>query len=363
MHLSISLGESDEEKEYNKKGYFSAMDVIAFDNPHIQTLSKDSRRLRRRKRRVLRTGIATFLCVSVTFFTGNFLHESFFAKTEAATLISPLATTPETAVLEAEEDSTVSEGLSLAVQDSLQGTHGTYGVYIENLKTSEKYGFNEHTVFTSGSLYKLWVMATVYDEIQNGTLSESTLVASDITTLNERFKISSTSAERTEGSISLTVGEATQRMITISDNYSALLLTAKVRLSKVDAFLKEHGFEESKIGTAGKNPTITASDAALFFKKLYSGQLADKETTEKMLQLLKGQRLNGKLPKHLPDSLVIAHKTGELDEFTHDAGIVYTPKGDYIISVLSSSSSPKQAVERIAEISQAVYTYISSKSE
>ena len=47
-----------------------------------------------------------------------------------------------------------------------------------------------------------------------------------------------------------------------------------------------------------------------------------------MLELLKAQTLNDKLPKYLPDQVIMAHKAGELDDVSHDAGIVYSPAGD-----------------------------------
>ena len=95
----------------------------------------------------------------------------------------------------------------------------------------------------------------------------------------------------------------------------------------------------------------------MFFEKLYRGELADKETSAKLLDLLNRQKLNNKLPRHLPSGTVIAHKTGELGRVSHDAGIVYTDKGEYIIVVLTESSAPLGAEERIADISKNVYTY------
>ena len=85
--------------------------------------------------------------------------------------------------------------------------------------------------------------------------------------------------------------------------------------------------------------------------------MTDQVYTDKMLTLLKRQRLNGKLPKYLPKQSIIAHKTGELDSYSHDAGIVYAPPGEYIIVVLSETTSRAQADERIALLSQSVYKY------
>lgn len=250
--------------------------------------------------------------------------------------------------------SPASDSLEQAVEGALVETTGTYGVVIKNLKTGESYSSNEHRQFTSASLYKLWVMAAVFGQIQNGQLDENETLSEDVAVLNQKFDIASESAELTEGTVTLTVKDALEEMITLSDNYAALLLSERIRLSSVSNFLAENDFHES---TLGEPPITTASDIALFFEKLYQGELADTENTQKMLDLLKRQTLNNKLPKYLPAEVAMAHKTGEIEVFTHDAGIVYTNNGDYIIVVLSESDSPPDAEERIAGVSKAVYEY------
>ena len=251
--------------------------------------------------------------------------------------------------------------LETVVQNALGDTPGTYGISIHNLKTNESYAVNDHRVFTSASLYKLWVMATVFEQIEKGTLSEDTPLHGDISSLNKKFGIASESAELTEGEVDFTVASALNQMITISHNYAAMLLTERVRLSNVKVFLETHGLRESKVGTDTDLPSTTAADTALFFEKLVKGELANKEHTQEMLTLLKAQRLNGKLPKYLPTDTVIAHKTGELYLFTHDAGIVYTPQGNYVIAILSETPNPQVAEEKIATISKAVYEYMTTR--
>lgn len=272
------------------------------------------------------------------------------------TLVSPIATSLAESSLPS-QDSTKKSGLSDIIQRELSGTKGEYAVVIANLKTGESYSLNEHKVFDAGSLYKLWVMGEVYEQIKAGALSETQILSEEVSVLNERFQIASESAELTEGSISLPVGVALQRMITISDNYSALLLAWKLRLSKVAAFLESHGLTESKVGGVNTLPSTTAYDTALFFENLYKGKLADAESTAKMTDLLKKQQINRKLPKYLPSGTVFAHKTGELGLVSHDGGIVYHPKGDYIIVMMSETPSPKDAEEKIAQISKEVYNY------
>jgi beta-lactamase class A len=244
--------------------------------------------------------------------------------------------------------------LNQTIRQALRGAAGKYSVAVEDLKTGQKESLYGDKVYKAGSLYKLWVMATAFEQIKNGTISENEILSEDIRVLNEDFNIDPESAEMTEGTITLTVEDALKQMITISHNYAALLLTKKIKLSNVAIFLKTNGFKNSHVGGS---PTTTADDILAFFEKLYKGKLNNVKYTQEMLNLLKAQRLNDKLPKHLPKELIIAHKTGELDCLSHDGGIVFTKDRDYVIVVLSESSYPPGAEERISQVSKAVFDY------
>lgn len=255
----------------------------------------------------------------------------------------------------------IENSLKDIVDDVLVGAKGTYGIAIKNLKTGEDYYLNGHLSFETGSLYKLWVMVTVFQQIQEGRLTEEEALSRDVTALNREFGIDPSDAELTDGTINFIVRDALNQMITISHNYAALILTEKVKLSSVATFLRTNGFKESTVGINGDAPKSTPSDIALFYEKLYRGKFADEQYTKRMVDLLKGQQLNDGLPKYLPAELQVAHKTGDIGWFKHDAGIVFTNQGDYIIVVMSESSSPPGAQERIALFSKAVYEYFTKK--
>ena len=249
------------------------------------------------------------------------------------------------------------EGLRNVVTKSLEGTKGTYAVAIKNLKTGEEYYQNEHLVYETASLYKLWVMLTVYDQLKSGDLKEDTVLRSSVEELNRRFDIASESAELTEGEVEMTVHNALERMITVSHNYPALLLSSRVRLSNINELLLKHDLKESKL-----NPSMaTAYDILKFYEKLYNEEFVDSEASKAMIELLSRQQLNDRIPKYLPEDVKVAHKTGELGQVKHDAGIVFAPFGDYIIVLLSKSTNPLQAAEREALLSRDVYKYFQNQ--
>jgi len=299
--------------------------------------------------------IGIFLVVLSIFFASLLLFRILHINPQS--IVSPTAETLPLANIPFFQSNSEKKSLQDIIDPVLKNTKGTYGIIIRNLKTYETYALNDHRVFQSGSLYKLWVMGAVYEQIKNGQLHGSDILQQEIPLLNEKFRIASEDAELAEGVIRLSVDDAMEQMITVSDNYAALLLSEKVRLSRVQQFLSVKGFGESKVGTDGNMPTTTPSDISKFFTMIYEGKLLNKEYDIKMLDLLKQQKLNNKIPKKLPKGTVIAHKTGELGLFTHDAGIVYMKNGDYIIVIFSESQTPQEEEQTIADLSEAVYRY------
>lgn len=243
--------------------------------------------------------------------------------------------------------------LSGVVAKSLSGTAETYAVVIKNLKTGEFYSQNEHVIFETASLYKLWVMSVVYDFMDQGKLTNDKPLSAGVQVLNHAFDIDPADAELSDGTVNFTVGEALEQMITVSHNYAALLLSYTVKNSSIDDFLYREALDESR---TGEPPQTTAADVALFYEKLYKGKIVNTAADKNMLELLSRQQLNDRIPKYLPDSVKVAHKTGEIGGYKHDAGIVFAG-GDYIFVVLSKSDNPASAAEREALLSKAVYNY------
>lgn len=241
-----------------------------------------------------------------------------------------------------------------------------YAVVIKNFATGEEYGFNENKKFASASLYKLWVLGVAYEKIKNGEIAEDDVISGNASKFDDLLSTDpelpsptpkeqiSPEENRETKYVSMTVKNALEKMIIHSDNYSALLLTQKLGVKSISNFLKTNGLSSSSFGSP---PKTSAKDIALYYEKLYIGEIVDKETSDKMISLLKRQAIKDRLPKYLPDDISVAHKTGELYGFKHDAGIVFGAKGDYVIVVLTDTNDPVRASERTANFSSEIYNY------
>lgn len=308
----------------------------------------------------MRSRLLLLAAVIITAIFSGFLGFYFGQKQSSAGLISPvypgalsynISPTPPARIL---PTPLPASGLSKVITDTLSKSSAKYGIFIKNLSSNEVYSQNPNTQFPAASLYKLWILGDAASQIQSGRLSLDETLSGKIADINSNFNISSDSAELTDGYISMVVSDALDQMITISHNYAALLLFERLGISSLNTYLANHDYHSS---TVDELPLTTASDIGSFFDQLYHGQLADVSRTNLMLDLLKRQTLNDKLPKYLPVNTLIAHKTGDLNEDSHDAGIVYSPKANYIIVVLSQSDDPESASESISLLSRAVYQY------
>lgn len=279
----------------------------------------------------------------------------FNPKTETAEVLDPLGKFVKSVEKTVQAD-TMSEELEKIIQGELASVDGAYGIAVKNLKTNEYYYYNEDRKFDTASLYKLWVMGAVYKEIEKGDLTLQEQIGFDAQTINDRLDIASESAEITEGFVGNTVAGALDRMITISDNYSAHILYLTIGWNKVEEFLKQYGFSNSNTSELQTTPL----DILTFYEKLYNGEIVNKDASDEMLDILKRQELNDRIPKYLPENIQIAHKTGELGAVKHDAGIVYAPTGDYIIILMSKTGSQTVASEIEAKISEKVFNYFSN---
>ncbi len=259
------------------------------------------------------------------------------------------------------------ESLLPEIVDKNFGEFGDdYAVVIKNLKTGEEYKFNENKKYNSASLYKLWVMAIAFQKIKDGAFKEEMILSGNQNKFDETLSSSSSAIVEVPGEpqiseepkiVSMKLIDAINKMIVVSDNYSALLIAAKEGAFSVTNFLKNYSFKNSNFKSP---PQTTASDIALYFEKLYNGEIVDEENSTKMLEILKKQSINDRIPANLPKNVVVAHKTGELFGAKHDAGIVFNKNGDYIIVVMSDTKDPKIAIEKTAKFSEEIFNYFES---
>ncbi len=226
-----------------------------------------------------------------------------------------------------------------------------YGVVVRNLTDGTEAAIQPEKVFYAASLYKLAVLYEVYRQERQGQLDFAQTL-----TVTEKY------AEYDLGTLALlgwstgsviTVAQAVEAMVTVSDNASAVLLADLVGWHTIDEGLRELGLRSMRVNDP--ELPVTASDLARLLDRIACGAAVDERASREMIALLARQRVRDRLPALLPEGVVVANKTGNWSTATHDAGIVYSPRATYVIVVLSETAGRS---EPIARLSAAVYTYL-----
>lgn len=237
---------------------------------------------------------------------------------------------------------------------------GDWGIYIKDLKHNRVYQLNEDEAFPAASLYKLAVLAKTYDAFEKNELAPTNVLSAKTSDLDAVLALAD-QAEATpppqdqEEIVQYPVAEALRLMITISDNYSAILLAQKLGWDNIHQLMKDQNLEGFNISNDEHEPKVTAYAVADYFEKLYKNKMVSADASLKIKDLLANQAINSKIPSLLPKDIRVEHKTGELDSVSHDAGIVYAKKGDYIFVFLSQTDDTLNASDQIAELSNDFY--------
>ena len=239
------------------------------------------------------------------------------------------------------------EGLSdlkKTLEDMVSGYSGTWSVYVKDIENSQYLTINNTQIF-SASLIKLYCGAAAFDLMEKGILEESDHI-----------------------------NALMRQMLSISDNDAFNLMVAKCSGTNsqvagrpvIQAYIDAEGYKDTTItsmllptkyrspSSPGRNYT-SVEDCGLLLEKIYKGKCVNPEVSREFLNLLLNQSHINKIPAGLPEGTKCANKTGDTDDFQHDAAIVYSPGGDYIITIMSNNCGA--AIMNSQKISEVVYDY------
>lgn len=234
-------------------------------------------------------------------------------------------------------------------------TSVTMGVVVMDLRTGDRCEVNESRPFRTASLYKTVVAAELYRQVAEG------LVALDDTiTVQPRHHIDDPPSLRPTQAYSLSVYEAAERMILASNNGTAFALRELLGEGTVDAATEWLGMPATTLATAF---LTSAEDQARLYADLYHGKVVDRASSAAIMDLLRRQEVVDAIPQGLPAGTRVAHKTGTLVDYLHDAGIVYAPGGDFVLIVLTENSSFEGALEAIRAVAGAAYAPFASPDQ
>ena len=245
------------------------------------------------------------------------------------------------------------QDLIVQVDGLVKSFPGDSGLYIADPLTPQPlYTHDADVAFITASLYKLGVLAQVESLVETGKLkyTDSIQIQSDDITDDGSYELPGTV---------MTVDEALEAMITVSDNGTALEFWHSLGPDNINATLQKLGLTAFHIASNdGDDNTATPRVIGQYFSMLAQRTLVSAAASDRMLARLERQQINDRLPSQLPAGTVIAHKTGNLGFVTHDAGIIYTPSGPRVVVGMTANSDPEEAVHFLGGLGALVYSVV-----
>lgn len=217
-----------------------------------------------------------------------------------------------------------------AIIDKYTAKTSDISVYYKNLSTDASVAVNPDKKYYMASLYKIILVLYMLDKIENGTAS-----------LSDRV-----------GTSSATLDFAIDKIITESNNEYAQTLAQKYGWKNIEKVMRqtlsiEFSFDDDL--------EISIKNVGKLFEEIARPSKITEDDSRTVLTLMNNQKKTNKLPKYLPKNIYSHNKTGEFEEFSHDAAIFYTPRANYILIFMSKSKNPAATDEQMALMSKEIY--------
>ena len=267
------------------------------------------------------------------------------ADNSATPAAEPIVEAPAAEVISYEEDRLALEG---EINNIISGKPGIWSVYVKNLKTGMSLEINNRE-FIAASVIKLYNMITLYSEIEKGNIEMTDSIRNN---LEQMITVSSNSASN---AIVATIGggsfdEGAKKVTTLAENMGCT------------GTYEQHELYNDYIPSKGRNRTSVV-DCGMVLENIYLKQCVSEKYDEEMLELLKQQTRDFKIPAKLPDDVVVANKTGENSNVEADVGIVFSPECDYIICISVEKYGERKPRDTIADVSKCVYDFFNEDDE
>jgi N-acetylated-alpha-linked acidic dipeptidase len=279
-----------------------------------------------------------------------------------------------------------------AIRDNVDGR---MAVYVEHLATGEQVAIDADAEYETFSVIKVPIMATVLDRVRQGKLRLDQRVPMRL----DQRRIPSGVLYALDPGLQPTVRDLLTLMTIISDNQATDALADLVGRDMVTAHMASLGLTRTRIrfsdldwdrqwlsaldpawkdASGDKTTTFpfdkytsgqvseafrhviedtglyfgrsTARDIGRLFALMARGELVSKDASGLMIDILKKQQVNDRLPRYLGDGVTIAHKTGDGQPWVaNDAGIVWVKGQPIVIVVLAGHHRGAADELRIAE--------------
>jgi beta-lactamase class A len=236
------------------------------------------------------------------------------------------------------------------------------GIAFVDLGSGYRVSVNGTRSFPAASIIKLPAMAYTF------YLSDRHLL-----NLNEKIKFRDRDKLPGAGILqwlrpsSYSISSLCRMMISLSDNTATRLVMNRVGKKKINQYCRKIGLNNTFIldETALVEPPsprvnlTTPNDVAKLLARIENGSGFSASARKEMLSFMLNQKYVFGIPRALPRNFRVANKTGNLEHILHDAAIVYSPRGKYVLCVFTKNFKNDKRANRLVihKVSEIVASY------
>ena len=222
---------------------------------------------------------------------------------------------------------------------------GKVSLFAKNLDTGETYALNADERVRTASTIKIAVMIETYARVAEGKLKWT----DEIVLTKEKKVGGSGILNELSDNLRLTLRDAVNLMMILSDNTATNLVLDVVTTDAVNARMESLGIKNIKImrkvfaggeSMAGKDPEnkkfglgmATPREMVLVMEKLERGEVINPTVSKEMIDLMKREQGRNAIGRSLWD-VPMASKYGALDRLRSSVAILYTKRGKIALAI------------------------------
>ena len=278
---------------------------------------------------------------------------------------------------------------------SLEQTGGAVGIAATRLADGRRIAHRADELFPLASVVKLPVLVTLFEDVVAGRAD----LAERVTYRSALRVPGSGILQDLDDGLTLTLRDLAVLMMSVSDNTAAELLTVRLGKPRVEQAMHAYGLASFRMplgvrallyelvdydwsqpggydqvrellrasaGSGGRatrpdqSDRATPSDLCRLVMLLRTQTILTPAACDTVLDVLRRNKSDSRIPALLPKGTVVAHKTGTIRGVRNDVGIVEAPSGPYAVAILTRGvPSDIHTDVAIAEISLAIYEQFS----
>jgi beta-lactamase class A len=158
--------------------------------------------------------------------------------------------------------------------------------------------------------------------------------------------------------------ELALKMIAVSDNMATNILIDRLGMENINLGLDNFGFTETRLNRKmmdfeaireGRQNYITVFEVNKMLWGLLAKRILKPKSSKKALEILLKCEDVTTIPRKIPKTVPIAHKSGTLDYVRGDAGILFSGEPVILTIFVQNFESLEQAEKIIGEIAEIAY--------